>query len=66
MPVSIEVQTRVAELRQKSREGTLTMDDMREGIILLRADRLAMPQGKPTKSKAPPPNVDDLLSELGL
>ncbi len=66
MAVSIEVQTRVAELRAKARDGTLTMEDMREGISLLRAERLAMPQGKPTSRKAPTPNADDLLSELGL
>jgi len=56
---------RVAELRQKAREGTLTQEETREAISFLRAERLAMPQGK-TRTKAPAPNADDLLSELGL
>lgn len=56
---------RVAELRQKAREGTLTQDETREAITFLRAERLAMPQGK-TKTKTPSVNADDLLSELGI
>lgn len=64
-----EAITRIAELRQKAREGTLTMDEMREGILFLRAERLAMPppsSKSSAKSKAPAPNADDLLGELGL
>jgi len=56
---------RVGELRQKAREGTLTQDETREAIAFLRAERLAMPQGK-ARTKAPAPNANDLLSELGL
>jgi len=58
---------RIAELRQKARENSLTIEEMKEGIAFLRQERLAMPvtSAKP-RTKAPAPNADDLLSELGL
>ena len=59
---SLELQTRIAELREKARHGTLTQDECREGIRFLRQERLAMP-AKTTKSKTII-NGDDLLSEL--
>lgn len=64
---SPETVQRIAELRQKSREGILTIDEMREGIQFLRGERLAMAQApkSPSKAKAAP-NADDLLGELGL
>ena len=64
---SLPSQQRVAELRQKAREGTMTLEESREAIRFLRAERLAMPQTKSSsKTKAPTPNPDDLLSELGI
>jgi len=60
-----DIITKVAEWRQKAREGTLSQDETREAIVFLRAERLAMPQGK-AKTKAPAPNADDLLSQLGI
>lgn len=64
---SLEVQQRIATLREKARLGTLTKDECAEGIRFLRAERLAMPASKSTsRTKAPAPNADDLLSELGL
>lgn len=68
MSVSLEIQQRIAELRQKaqSSEG-LTLDEMKEGIKFLRAERMNMPAAKTTsRTKAPPPDANDLLSELGL
>lgn len=68
MPVSLETQTRIAELRQKAKspEG-LTIDECKEAIAFLRQERLATP---PTASKSrtakPVINGDDLLSELGI
>lgn len=59
---------RIAELRQKARtaEG-LILEEMREAIAFLRAERLAMPASttKPRTTK-PAPNAEDLLSELGI
>lgn len=60
--VSLEHMTKVADWRQKAREGTLTPDEMREAIIFLRAERVAMPAAK-AKAK-PIINTQDLLSEL--
>jgi hypothetical protein len=68
LTVSLETQTRIAELRLKAQspEG-LTLDEVKEGIRFLRADRLNMAPSKATsRTKAPTPNADDLLGELGL
>jgi len=65
MTVSLEMQQKVADWRSRAREGTLTIDEMKEAITFLRAERQAMP---PAKSRAAKPkvNADDLLGELGL
>lgn len=65
MSVSLEIQQRIAILRQKARDGTMTLEDTKEGISFLRAERLAMPLSKPSTKKAPV-DVDNLLGELGL
>lgn len=65
--VSLTVQQEVADLRTKAREGTMTIDDARRAITILRADRLAMPATKATsRSKKVEVNADDLLGELGI
>lgn len=62
MTVSLEIQQKVADWREKARAGTLSLDEMKDAIAYLRAERLAMP---PPKSKSKPTvNVDDLLFEL--
>ena len=67
MTVSLEAQQRIALLREKARNGTMTLEDTREGIRFLRQERLSMPAASSkTRAKAPAPNADDLLSELGL
>lgn len=63
--VSLTIQQEVADLRQKSREGTMTVEDARRAIVILRADRLAMPATKTTSKKAVV-NADDLLGQLGI
>ena len=65
MTVSIEMQQRIAILRQKARDGTLTLEETKEGIAFLRAERMAMPPSKPSKKKEEI-NVDNLLGELGI
>lgn len=62
---SIAKQVRIAELRTKARDGTLTIDEMKEGIAFLRQERLAMP-AKAVTSKKAVINADDLLSDLGI
>lgn len=67
MAVSLETQQRVAELRVKAREGNLTVEEMREAITMLRAERLAMPAtASKSRAKAPPVDADALLGELGI
>lgn len=60
--VSAEHMTKVADWRQKARDGVLTQDEMREAITFLRAERVAMPAST-TKVKLKV-NTIDLLSEL--
>lgn len=65
--VSMTIQQEVADLRIKAREGTMTVEDARRAITILRADRLAMPQIKTTsRSKKAEVNADDLLGQLGI
>lgn len=65
MTVSLELQQKVADWRNRARDGTLTLDEMKEAITFLRAERQAMPLAKSRTAK-PSVNADDLLSELGL
>jgi SpoU rRNA methylase family enzyme len=67
MTVSIEMQAKVAEWRQKARDGTLTMDEMKEAIKFLRAERVAVaPAKQSTRKQAAAVNTDALLGELGI
>lgn len=67
MTVSLETQTRMAELRLKAASGDLTLDECKEAIAFLRQERLAMPQStsKPRTAKVEI-NADDLLKDLGI
>lgn len=57
---------RIAELRQKAQDGTLTDDEVKEAIDFLRGERLAMAPSKTSSKKAAAVNVDAMLGELGL
>lgn len=62
---SAELVVRIAEIREKCRNGTATQDDMREAIVFLRAERTAMPP--PTtraKAKVVPISTENLFDEL--
>jgi hypothetical protein len=65
----LDLQMKVEEWRRKAREGTLTLEETREAIKVLRAGRsliAAATGGSKTnaKAKAAKPSGDDLLSEL--
>jgi len=67
MAISPEAQTEIQLLRQKSRDGTLSQDDMRRAIFLLREGRVAAAATSSvsrTKKAKVTVNSDDLLSEL--
>lgn len=65
-----DVQFRLAELRAKQMAGTITTDELKEGLALLRQGRVAAQltstKSRTTSAKAKAPiNSDDLLGELG-
>jgi len=68
MALSPEMQSKVQLWRQKAREGTLTTEERREAIQLLRQDRIGAAQtstaSRAKKAPKAPINADDLLSEL--
>ena len=67
-PVSLELQQKIAVWRQKSAEGTLTLEDMKEAIIHLRAGRVnaanASAASKRKKAITEIPSAADMLSDL--
>lgn len=69
MNPELDLQMKVAEWRAKARAGTLTLEETREAIKVLRNGRslIAAASGgsKTNRAKAATkPNGDDLLSEL--
>jgi len=67
-PVSIELQTKFAEWRRRAAEGTLSIDEMKEAIALVRQGRMAASAAaastKRTAAKKVIPNAAELLDEL--
>lgn len=67
-PVSPELQSRIASWRQRASEGLLTIEEMREAIIALRAGRVAAVASSAASTRkkaiAAIPSADDLLGEL--
>lgn len=67
---SPEDQSRISDMRAKALAGTLTLDEARQAILMLRAGRetaaaAAKASGsKGAKAKAPARNADDMLNEL--
>lgn len=66
MPPSLEMQVRIAELRQKASDGTLTLEETKEAVKFLRAERMAMPPSTKSSSKKVVVDADSLLGELGI
>lgn len=50
MPFTVEQTARLEAIRAKSLAGTATMDELKEGVTILRADRVAASHAS-TKSK---------------
>ena len=67
-PVPLELQAKIASWRLRAAEGTLTLDEMKEAILYLRAGRVqaanASASAKRKKSIAAIPSASDMLSEL--
>lgn len=72
-PYSLETQARIAVWRQKCLEGTITLEEMREAVAIMRGDRRNAAQANASgtsgarraKAKAVIPSADDMLDELG-
>jgi len=71
-PIPLELQSKIAGWRLRATEGTLTLDEMKEAIIYLRAGRRNAAAAASTTKRASAAgakktviaNSDDLLSEL--
>lgn len=65
---SPEIQGNIAVWRQKAIEGTLTDEELRQAILIMREGRIgasiASDASKTKKAKAIIPSAADLLSEL--
>ena len=63
-----ETQGRLAFLRAKAIEGTLTLEEMKEAVIMMRGDRASSVRNtdaRRAKVKAAIPDADSMLDELG-
>lgn len=66
-----EVAAKISTIRQKMVEGTATLEELKEAVILMRGDRKIASSAAPSggkKSSAKPKavvNADDMLDELG-
>lgn len=66
---SAELQSRIAVWRAKATDGTLTQEEMREAIQVMRQGRMsAATSSASRKAKviAAIPSADDLLNDMGL
>ena len=64
-----EMQAKISIWRQKALEGTLSVEEMKEAILALRAGRVsaahASESARRSKAKTEIPSADELLAELG-
>jgi hypothetical protein len=70
---SPELQAKIASWRAKAIDGTITQDEMREAIALMRQGRVGAAiaseksaASRVVKAKAVVPSAEDMLKELGL
>lgn len=69
-PIPPALESKIAEWRRKSADGTITLQEVREAIIAMRGGRVAAQEaaaasGKKSSSKKPARSADDMLGELG-
>ena len=67
--MSPDVQAKLAVLRQKAIDGTLSLDEMKEAVVLMRGDRKAAAvvsdNSRRKRAKAEIKSADEMLDELG-
>lgn len=59
-----EVLNKLAEWRARATAGTLTLDEMREAIRMMRGNRLSAASAAGKSAKKPLRSADEMLSEL--
>lgn len=68
MAQSLEVQALIGQLRMKCLDGTITQEELKEGVKLMRAGRMnssvSAETKRRTKAIAEIPKASDLLNEL--
>jgi len=71
-PIPLELQSKIASWRLRAAEGTLTLEEMKEAIVHLRAGRLGAATAAATAKRSSAAggkrtvisNSDDLLDEI--
>jgi len=68
-PIPLELQSKIASWRLRAAEGTLTLEEMKEGVIFLRAGRLGAASAAAAAKRVPAkrsaaPSQDAMLDEL--
>jgi len=66
--LTAESQARITQLRAKSSDGSITLEEMREAVRLIRGDRVsaqtASDSSKRSRAKAEIKSADEMLDEL--
>lgn len=66
-PVPLELQAKIADWRLRAADGTLTLDEMKEGVKYLRAGRVSAANASLAsrkKKSVDVPSADSMLSDL--
>lgn len=67
--MSPELQSQIAVWRAKCADGTMTLDDYKRAILVMRGERrsaaTSSEQSRRTKAKAQIKSADEMLDELG-
>jgi len=67
-PIPLDLQAKIADWRLRAVEGTLTLEEMKEAVVYLRAGRISAASQTATarakKAKAIIPSADEMLGDL--
>lgn len=67
-PVPLELQSKISAWRLRAADGSLSLEEMKEAILHLRAGRVAAAStqsaARKTAKKSVAPGAEDMLSEL--
>jgi len=67
-PISLEIQEKISVWRRKVADGTITEEEMKQAIVILRQGRLlaanSSAAAKRKKAVAEIPHADDMLADM--